>query len=214
MMHVSRLAEELILWSSAEFGFIEVDDAYAHGSSIMPQKKNPDVAELARGKTGRVYGSLMGLLATMKSLPLAYNSDLQEDKEGFFNVVDTLIPTLAVFAGMVKTVKFDPQRTKLAAGRGYILATDLADYLVRKGTPFRSAHDIVARLVNYAVAQKKDFNRLSLEEFKQFSPLFGEDVRKITLQSSLAARNVHGGTAPRQVAVALRRARKLLEMGK
>ncbi len=214
MMHVSRLAEELILWSSAEFGFIEVDDAYAHGSSIMPQKKNPDVAELARGKTGRVYGSLMGLLATMKSLPLAYNSDLQEDKEGFFNVVDTLIPTLAVFAGMVKTVKFDPQRTKLAAGRGYILATDLADYLVRKGAPFRSAHDIVARLVNYAVAQKKDFNRLSLEEFKQFSPLFGEDVRKITLQSSLAARNVHGGTAPRQVAVALRRARKLLEMGK
>jgi len=180
----------------------------------MPQKKNPDVAELARGKTGRVYGSLMGLLATMKSLPLAYNSDLQEDKEGFFNVVDTLIPTLAVFAGMVKTVKFDPQRTKLAAGRGYILATDLADYLVRKGAPFRSAHDIVARLVNYAVAQKKDFNRLSLEEFKQFSQLFGEDVRKITLQSSLAARNVHGGTAPRQVAVALRRARKLLEMGK
>ncbi len=214
MMHISRLAEEMILWSSAEFGFIEVDDAYAHGSSIMPQKKNPDVAELARGKTGRVYGSLMGLLATMKSLPLAYNSDLQEDKEGFFDVVDTLIPTLDVFAGMVKTVRVYPQRTRQAAGRGYILATDLADYLVKKGAPFRSAHDIVARLVNYAVSQNKDFNRLALEEFKQFSPLFGEDVRNITLHSSLAARNVPGGTAPRQVAVALRRARKLLEMGK
>ena len=214
MMHLSRLAEELILWSSAEFGFIEVDDAYAHGSSIMPQKKNPDVAELARGKTGRVYGSLMGLLATMKSLPLAYNSDLQEDKEGFFDAVDTLVSTLAIFAGMVKTVKVYPQRTQQAAGRGYILATDLADYLVKKGEPFRSAHDIVARLVNDAVSRNKDFKSLKLDDYKKFSPLFGEDVKKITLQSSLSARNVPGGTAPRQVAVALRRARKLLEAGK
>ena len=211
MMHLSRLAEEMILWSSAEFGFIEVDDAYAHGSSIMPQKKNPDVAELARGKTGRVYGSLISLLTTMKSLPLAYNSDLQEDKEGFFNAVDTLVSTLAIFAGMISTMKINPQRTRQAASKGYILATDLADYLVGKGEPFRTAHDIVARLVAYAVEQGKDFNQLNYEEFRKFSPLFGEDVKKISITSSLSARNVPGGTAPRQVAVALRRARKLLD---
>ena len=211
MMHLSRLAEEMIVWSSAEFGFIEVDDAYAHGSSIMPQKKNPDVAELARGKTGRVYGSLMALLTTMKGLPLAYNSDLQEDKEGFFDCVDTLLDTLDIFAGMVKTVTVRPQRTKQAAGRGYILATDLADYLVGKGAAFRTAHEAVARLVSYAVEHTKDLKDLTLVEYKEFSPLFGEDVKKISIKTSLSARNVPGGTAPRQVAVALRRARKLLE---
>ncbi len=211
MMHLSRLAEEIIVWSSAEFGFIEVDDAYAHGSSIMPQKKNPDVAELARGKTGRVYGSLMALLTTMKGLPLAYNSDLQEDKEGFFDCVDTLLDTLDIFAGMVKTLTVRPQRTRQAAGRGYILATDLADYLVARGAPFRTAHDAVARLVSYAVAHRKDLKDLTPAEYQEFSPLFGEDVKKISLKTSLSARNVPGGTAPRQVAVALRRARKLLE---
>jgi argininosuccinate lyase len=211
MMHLSRLAEEIIVWSSAEFGFIEVDDAYAHGSSIMPQKKNPDVAELARGKTGRVYGSLMALLTTMKGLPLAYNSDLQEDKEGFFDCVDTLLDTLDIFAGMVATLTVRPRRTRQAAGYGYILATDLADYLVGKGAPFRTAHDAVARLVGYAVENKKELKDLTLKEYREFSPLFGEDVKKISLKTSLSARNVPGGTAPRQVAVALRRARKLLE---
>jgi argininosuccinate lyase len=211
MMHLSRLAEEIIVWSSAEFGFVEVDDAYAHGSSIMPQKKNPDVAELARGKTGRVYGSLMALLTTMKGLPLAYNSDLQEDKEGFFDAVDTLLDTLDIFAGMVKTLTVRPQRTRQAAGRGYILATDLADYLVSRGAPFRTAHEAVARLVSHAVAHHKELKDLTLPEYREFSPLFGEDVKKISLKTSLSARNVPGGTAPRQVAVALRRARKLLE---
>ena len=140
MMHLSRLAEELILWSSAEFGFIEIDDAYATSSSIMPQKKNPDVAELARGKTGRTYGNLLGILTTMKSLPLSYNRDLQEDKEGLFDTVDTLLSTLEVFAGMIRTLKVNPGRTRQAAGEGYILATDIADYLVNKGIPFRQAH--------------------------------------------------------------------------
>ena len=211
MMHLSRLAEEMIVWSSAEFGFIEVDDAYAHGSSIMPQKKNPDVAELARGKTGRVYGSLMALLTTMKGLPLAYNSDLQEDKEGFFDCVDTLLDTLDIFTGMVRTLTVKPQRARQALGRGYILATDLADYLVAKGAPFRTAHEAVARLVSYAVDHNKDLRQLTLKEYREFSPLFGEDATKLSIKGSLSARNVPGGTAPRQVAVALRRARKLLE---
>ena len=147
MMHLSRLAEELALWSSAEFAFIELDDAFTTGSSIMPQKKNPDMAELARGKTGRVYGNLLALLTTMKGLPLAYNSDMQEDKEGLFDTVDTLLSTLAVFAGMVSTMKVNTDNSGKAAGRGYILATDLADYLVKKGEPFRTAHEIVANLV-------------------------------------------------------------------
>jgi len=211
MMHLSRLAEELILWSSAEFGFIEIDDAYAHGSSIMPQKKNPDVAELARGKTGRVYGHLMALLTVMKGLPLAYNSDMQEDKEGFFDAVDTLLDTLKVFAGMVKTMKVNAANAAKALERGYLLATDLADYLAGKGEAFRTAHDIVARLVSSAVAQGKTLSELSLAEYKKFSPLFGRDVFKISVASSLAARDVAGGTAPKRVARALAKARGIIE---
>jgi argininosuccinate lyase len=210
MMHISRLAEEIVLWSSAEFDFIELDDAYTTGSSIMPQKKNPDVAELARGKTGRVYGHLMALLTAMKGLPLAYNRDMQEDKEGLFDTVDTLLATLAVFAGMVRTLRVKPENTLKAAGRGYILATDLADYLVGKGEAFRSAHEIVAKLVSYAAAKGKTFAELDIKEFKKFSPLFGADVRKITLESSIAARNVIGGTAPAQIKRALARARRLI----
>ena len=213
MMHLSRLAEEIILWSSAEFGFIELDEAYATGSSIMPQKKNPDVAELARGKTGRVYGSLMALLTTMKALPLAYNRDMQEDKEGLFDTVDTLLSTLEVFTGMVKTLQVKAENTGKAVERGYILATDLADYLVRKGEAFRTAHDIVARLVSYAEEKGKSFAELSLSEYKKFSPLFGEDVYSITVESSLAARDVIGGTAPRQVKRALAAAKKIVEQG-
>jgi argininosuccinate lyase len=208
MMHLSRLAEELVLWSSAEFGFIELDDAYATGSSIMPQKKNPDAAELARGKTGRVYGHLMALLTTMKGLPLAYNRDMQEDKEGLFDTVDTLLATLGVFAGMVKTLKVNGDSTRKAAGRGYILATDMADYLVKKGETFRTAHEIVGRLVNYAAGKDKTFTELNINEYKRFSPRFGADVRSITIESSLAARNVVGGTAPAQVKKALAKARR------
>ena len=208
LMHLSRLAEEIILWSSAEFSFIELDDAYATGSSIMPQKKNPDVAELVRGKTGRVYGRLMALLTTMKGLPLAYNRDMQEDKEGFFDTVDTLLSTLGVFTGMVKTLRVKAENTEQAVKQGYILATDLADYLVKKGEPFRTAHDIVGRLVSYAVEKGKSFSDLSLAEYKGFSPLFGEDVYSITVDSSVAARDVIGGTAPRQVERALDNARK------
>jgi argininosuccinate lyase len=208
MMHLSRLAEEIILWSSAEFSFVELDEAYATGSSIMPQKKNPDVAELARGKAGRVYGHLMALLTTMKALPLAYNRDMQEDKEGFFDTVDSLLSTLEVFTGMVKSLEVKPENARRAVDRGYILATDLADYLVRKGETFRTVHDTVARLVSYAIEKDKTFGELSLAEYKKFSPLFAKDVFSITIESSLVARDVVGGTAPVQVARALASAKK------
>ena len=210
MMHLSRLAEEIILWSSAEFNFIELDEAYATGSSIMPQKKNPDVAELARGKAGRVYGTLMALLTTMKALPLSYNKDMQEDKEGFFDTVDTILSTLEVFAGMIKSLRIKTENTRRAVERGYILATDLADYLVKKGEAFRTAHALVARLVSYAMERGKPFSQLSLAEYKNFSPLFAEDVFSITVESSIAARGIIGGTAPKQVERALANAKKLI----
>jgi argininosuccinate lyase len=210
MMHISRLAEEIILWSSAGLNFIELDEAYATSSSIMPQKKNPDVAELARGKTGRIYGQLMALLVVMKGLPLAYNRDLQEDKEGLFGTVDTLIPSLEVFTGIISTLLVKAENTRRAVAQGYILATDLADYLVRKGEPFRTAHGVVARLVSYAIEQGKSFPELGLEEYQKFSPLFSNDVYSITVESSLADRNVVGGTAPGRVEQALANAKKLL----
>jgi argininosuccinate lyase len=212
MMHLSRFAEELALWATAEFNFIEIDDAYATSSSIMPQKKNPDVAELSRGKAGRVYGRLMALLTTMKGLPLAYNSDLQEDKEGFFDCVDTLHSTIGVFTGMLATLKVNERVMKQAAGEGFILATDIADYLVGKGESFRNAHGIVARLVSYGVQNGRDLNELSVEEYKTFSPLFEDDVKAICVESSLAARNNPGGTAPAQVAQALKEARRRLRL--
>jgi argininosuccinate lyase len=210
MMHLSRLAEEIILWSSAEFNFIELDEAYATGSSIMPQKKNPDVAELVRGKTGRVYGKLMALLTTMKALPLSYNRDMQEDKEGFFDTIDTLLSTLEVFAGLVKTLRVKAENVGQAVRRGYILATDLADYLVKKGEPFRTAHNIVGGLVSYAMEKGKSLSELSLTEYKEFSPLFGEEVYSITIESSIAARDNTGGTAPKQVERALAIAKKIV----
>ena len=213
MMHISRLAEEIVLWSSAEFGFVEIDDAYATGSSIMPQKKNPDVAELARGKTGRVYGNLLAILTTMKALPLAYNRDVQEDKEGFFDTVDTLCSTLEVFTGMMATLKVKGEVTRRAAEGGYSLATDMADYLVRKGVPFREAHGIVGRLVQYATELGKSFAELGLSEYQTFSPLFAEDVYSISVESSIKARNVAGGTAPQQVKEALEKARRSLGGG-
>jgi len=210
MMHLSRLAEEIILWSSAEFSFIEIGEAYTTGSSIMPQKKNPDVAELARGKTGRVYGHLMAILTTMEALPLAYNRDMQEDKEGLFDTVDTLQPTLRVFAQMVRTIKVNVKRVRQAIKRDYILATDLADYLVKKGLSFREAHGVISKLSKYAVSRDKSFHELSLSEYHGFSLLFDEDVYAMTLESSLAARNVIGGTSPQQVGAALTRAREIL----
>ena len=210
IMHLSRLAEEIILWSSAEFNFIELDDAYATGSSIMPQKKNPDVAELARGKTGRIYGRLMSLLTTMKALPLSYNRDLQEDKEGLFDTVDTLLSSLEVFSGMTRSLKIKAENMEQAANRDYILATDLADYLVRKGEAFRSAHGIIARLISYAMEKGRTLSQLSLNEYQRFSPLFGDDVYSVTVASSIAARNIIGGTAPEQVVRALARAKGIV----
>ena len=211
MMHLSRLAEELILWSSSEFGFIEIGEAFTTGSSIMPQKKNPDVAELARGKTGRVYGNLMGILTTMKALPLAYNRDMQEDKEGLFDTVDTLHSSLEVFAEMIKTIKINTERISQAMKTDYMLATDIADYLVKKGLPFREAHGVAAKLSEYAVNKGKNFRELGLKEYNKFSPLFTEDVYNITLESSVAARNIVGGTSPEQVEIALTRARRLIK---
>ena len=211
MMHLSRLAEELILWSSSEFDFIEISEAFTTGSSIMPQKKNPDVAELARGKTGRVYGHLLGILTVMKSLPLAYNRDMQEDKEALFDTVDTLQASLEAFAGMVKTIDVNTERIAQAMRADYILATDLADYLVKKGMPFRKAHGVIAKLSEYALDKDKNFRELRRKEYREFSPLFTGDVYDITPESSVAARNVVGGTSPQQVAKALRRARRLIK---
>jgi argininosuccinate lyase len=209
MMHISRLAEEIVLWSSEEFSFVELDDAYAMSSSIMPQKKNPDVVELARGKTGTVYGNLLGLLTVMKGLPLAYNRDMQEDKEGLFDTVDKLLTTLGVFAGLIKGMKINADRMRRVMSGSYLLATDVADYLVNKGLPFREAHKIVGELVQYAIGKSKSFQELSLSEYRKFSPLFADDVYSITLNTSVAARNVVGGTAPEQVLAALTKARRL-----
>ena len=211
MTHLSRLAEELVLWSSEEFGFVRLSDDYTTGSSIMPQKRNPDFAELARGRTGPVYGHLMGLLTTLKGLPLTYNRDLQEDKEALFDTVDTLMPTLEVFGGMLSTLQFNAQAMGQAATGGYMLATDLADYLVRHGMPFRQAHGVVAELSRYAAGQGKGFDKLSLEEYRTFSDRFEQNVFDVTAQSSVAARDVPGGTAPGRVRAALQEARQSLE---
>ena len=211
MMHISRLAEEIILWSSTEFGFIKIGESYTTGSSIMPQKKNPDVAELARGKTGRIYGNLMAILNTMKALPLAYNRDMQEDKEGLFDTVDTLHSSLKVFAEMIKTIKINTERISQMMKEDYILATDLADYLVKKGMPFREAHGVVAELSEYAINKGKNFRELSLKEYNKFSSLFTQDVYNITLESSVAARNVIGGTSPQQVEAALTNVKRLIK---
>ena len=209
-MHLSRLAEEIIIWSSAEFGFIVLDDGYSTGSSIMPQKKNPDVAELARGKTGRVLGQLMAMLTTMKGLPLSYNRDLQEDKEALFDAADTLLLSLKVFSGMVSTIKVRPENMAKSIDKSYILATDLADYLVKKGETFRNAHGAVGRLVNYASKQNKTFKELTLDEYKQSSSYFDADVFNIDVRTSLSARDNPGGTAPDRVKEALKAARTAL----
>ena len=211
MMHLSRIAEELVLWSSDEFAFVQLSEEYTTGSSIMPQKRNPDFAELARGKTGRVYGSLMALLTLMKGLPLTYNRDMQEDKEGFFDTYDTLLATLTIFADMIAKMSIVPERMSKAAQGSYVLATDIADYLVDRGMPFREAHGVVARLSQYAVERDVQFEQLTLQEYRDFSELFDEDVLSITVDSSVAARDVLGGTAPGRVQQAITEARAELE---
>ena len=196
MMHLSRFSEEVILWCSWEFKFIELDDAYATGSSIMPQKKNPDVAELVRGKTGRVYGDLMSLLTVMKGLPLAYNKDMQEDKEPVFDAIDTVEMCLPVFAAMIDTMKVLPDNMRKAAGKGFINATDCADYLTKKGTPFRDAYTVTGRLVASCTAQGKTLEELTLDELKAVSDLFDQDVYEaINLENCMALRSSYGGPA-------------------
>ena len=208
MVHLSRFCEELILWMSPRFGFIMLPDRYCTGSSIMPQKKNPDVPELARGKTGRVIGHLMGLLVLMKAQPLAYNKDNQEDKEPLFDTVDTLVDTLAIFAEMVPGIEARPEAMKAAALEGYATATDLADYLVKCGLPFRDAHEVVARAVRVAEAKGCDLAELPLATLQGFSTAIGEDVFTVlSVEGSLSARDHRGGTAPAQVLAAVRRAR-------
>ena len=211
MVHVSRLSEELILWMSQSFGFIDLADRFCTGSSIMPQKKNPDVPELARGKTGRVVGHLMGLITLMKGQPLAYNKDNQEDKEPLFDTVDTLKDTLRIFAEMAAGITVKPEAMERAAKKGYATATDLADYLVKKGLPFRDAHEVVAHAVKDAIAAGVDLSELPLDKLKAYNPAIEQDVYEVlSLRGSLNARNILGGTAPEQVRAQVARHRARL----
>jgi len=211
MVHLSRLSEELILWMNPRFAFIDIADRFCTGSSIMPQKKNPDVPELVRGKTGRVQGNLVALITLMKGQPLAYNKDNQEDKEPLFDTVDTLNMTLQIYADMIGGITVKPQAMREAALQGYATATDLADYLVKKGLPFRDAHEAVALVVRHAEQCACNLSDLKLEALQQFSPLIAEDIYAVlTLEGSLASRDHVGGTAPKQVEAAIARARKTL----
>ena len=211
MMHLSRFSEELVLWTSAQFNFIDLPDRFCTGSSIMPQKKNPDVPELVRGKTGRVYGDLMSLLTLMKSQPLAYNKDNQEDKEPLFDTVDTLLGSLRAYADMMPHIKTNKDSMRASAMQGFSTATDLADYLVGKDMPFRDAHEVVGKAVGYGVETGKDLSEMSLEELQNFSAVITADVFEVlTLEGSVAARNHIGGTAPQQVKARVEAAKKLL----
>ncbi len=211
MTHLSRMAEELVLWSSAQFNFIELPDRYCTGSSIMPQKKNPDVAELVRGKSGRANGNLITLMTLMKSQPLAYNKDNQEDKEPLFDSLDTLIGSLRAFADMVPNVKARREVMFNAAKLGYTTATDLADYLVNRGLPFRDAHEVVGKAVAFAIAENKDLSECSLQELQQFDDRIEADVfALLSLEGSVAARDVLGGTAPKQVRLQVKNCRELI----
>ncbi|QFY44469.1 argininosuccinate lyase [Candidatus Methylospira mobilis] len=215
MMHLSRFSEELILWTSAQFGFIDLPDAFCTGSSIMPQKKNPDVPELIRGKSGRVYGHLFALLTLMKSQPLAYNKDNQEDKEPLFDTVDTLVNSLRAFAGMMPHVQPRREAMRESARKGYATATDLADYLVGKGLAFRDAHEVVGKAVQLGIAGSRDLSELGLQELQALSGIIEADVYQVlTLEGSVAARDLPGGTAPRRVREAARLAREKLNGGR
>ncbi len=200
MMHLSRMSEELIIWSTSAFRFVDLSDGFCTGSSIMPQKKNPDVPELVRGKTGRVYGNLMALLTVMKALPLAYNKDMQEDKEPLFDTIDTVKGSLKIFADMIREMRVNALSMERAAGQGFSTATDVADYLVRKGLPFRDAHEAVGKSVAYCVENEMNLEDLSLAEWQLFSPHFAEDIfAAITVEASVNARNIIGGTARNRV---------------
>ncbi len=212
MMHLSRLSEELILWSTQEFGFASISDAFCTGSSIMPQKKNPDIPELIRGKTGRVYGDLMALLTTMKGLPLSYNKDMQEDKEPLFDAADTIEACLTIMASLLKSVSFDGDRMASAIQSGFLEATDLADYLVRKGLPFRQAHEVVGKMVLFALQEQKELRDLSLEQMKTFCRQIEKDVFEwVDPASCVKRRELPGGTGPGQVQERINEARKELE---
>jgi argininosuccinate lyase len=211
MTHLSRFSEELIMWMSPFFNFIEISDRFCTGSSIMPQKKNPDVPELVRGKVGRTNGNLMALLTLMKSQPLAYNKDNQEDKEPVFDSVDTLEATLVIYADMIKNIKVNKEKMMAAAGDGFSTATDLADYLVKKGMPFRTSHEVVAELVNFAVKNKLDLHEITLDTFKHYSKLIDKDIYNvITVEGSVQARNHVGGTNTQTVANAIKLAEQSL----
>ena len=211
MMHLSRFSEEIILWCSSEFGFLELDDAYSTGSSIMPQKKNPDIAELVRGKTGRVYGDLTTLLTVMKGLPLAYNKDMQEDKEAIFDAIDTTKLCLSIFSPMLETATVKPDVLRAAAAKGFINATDCADYLVKKGLAFRDAYKIVGRMVAYCIAEGKTLETMTLDEYRALSPVFDEDVyAAIDMAACVAGRKVHGGPAEESVRMQLGKVRAFL----
>ena len=197
MMHLSRFSEEICIWNSNDYGFIELDDAYSTGSSIMPQKKNPDIAELVRGKTGRVYGALMQMLTSMKGLPLAYNKDMQEDKEGTFDAIDTVKACLLLFSGMLDTLRFCPEVMEASARNGFTNATDAADYLVGKGIPFRDAHGIIGRMVLYCLEKGCAIDDLTIEEFREFSPAFGEDIYEaVSVHTCIERRNTTGAPGP------------------
>ncbi len=211
MVHLSRLAEDTILYSTTEFGFFELSDAVATGSSLMPQKKNPDSMELVRGKAGRVFGHLTALLATMKGLPLAYNKDMQEDKEALFDIVDTVNASLAVTATVLRNIRLNEARAREAASHGYLNATELADYLVLKGLPFRAAHETVGRIVVQAIERGVELDDLSLPDLKSFSPLIDQDVfAALSLKNTLATKSQDGGTAPERVKEAIDIARAML----
>ena len=212
MMHLSRFSEEIILWCSWEFKFVDLDDAYSTGSSIMPQKKNPDVAELVRGKTGRVYGDLVTLLTMMKGLPLAYNKDMQEDKEAFFDAYDTLCKCLPTFTEMLRTTTFRADVMRRSAGLGFTNATDLADYLVGKGVPFRDAHHVSGSLVGKCVHEGRALEDLSLEELRAAHPAFDEDVyQAISLEACVERRSLQGGPAPQAVSASIERLDRWLD---
>jgi len=211
MMHLSRFCEEMVLWSSIEFGFVTMSDEFSTGSSMMPQKKNPDVAELARGKTGRVYGDLMALLTVMKGLPLAYNKDMQEDKESFFDARDTYLGCLRIFTEMLRTASFRTDRMRRSANDGFANATDCADYLVKKGLPFRDAHAVVGRLVAHCLEKQCAIDELPLDELRRFSPVFDQDVYgAISLSSCVSARSLIGGPAPERVLLEVEAGRQWL----
>ncbi len=212
MMHLSRFSEELILWSSAQFEFISLPDSFCTGSSIMPQKKNPDVPELVRGKTGRVTGNLISLLTIMKGQPLAYNKDNQEDKEPLFDSVETIYSCLRVFADMVPTIKTNKDNMYQSALKGYTTATDLADYLVKKGLAFRDAHDVVGKAVSYGIKEGKDLSEFTIDELKKFNSLIEEDIFDvISLEGSINSRNHLGGTSPNQISIAIKAGRKSIK---